>query len=73
LKRLASSVADPYHFDSNPDSDPDPAFYFDADPEPVFHFDADPEPAFHHITDPDPTSLNNTDTVEHCLQVQKTV
>jgi hypothetical protein len=50
LKRLASSVADPYHFDSNPDPDPDPAFHFDADPDPAFQFDADLDPA------PDPTT-----------------
>jgi len=30
------SVADPHHFDA----DPDPAFHFDADP------DLDPDPAF---------------------------
>ena len=33
---VRSSVADPHHFDA----DPDPAFQFDADP------DADPDPAF---------------------------
>ncbi len=34
------SVADPHHFDA----DPDPAFHFDADPDPTFHSDADPDP-----------------------------
>jgi len=35
---LAGSVADPHHFDA----DPDPAFHFDADPD----LDPDPDPAF---------------------------
>jgi hypothetical protein len=37
--RLTSSVADPLHFDA----DPDPACHFDADPDPdpVFPFDGD--------------------------------
>jgi len=30
-----SSVADPHHFDA----DPDPAFHFDADPDPAFSQD----------------------------------
>jgi len=34
LRYIATSVADPHHFDA----DPDPAFHFDADPDP----DADP-------------------------------
>jgi hypothetical protein len=34
------SVADPHHFDA----DPDLAFHFDPDPDPTFHFDADPDP-----------------------------
>jgi hypothetical protein len=34
------SVADPDHFDA----DPDPAFHFDTDPDPTFHLDTDPEP-----------------------------
>ncbi len=35
-----SRVADPHHFDP----DPDPACHFDADadPDPIFHFDANP-------------------------------
>jgi hypothetical protein len=37
-------VADPHHFDA----DPDPAFHFNANPDPDFHFNADPDP------DPDP-------------------
>jgi hypothetical protein len=41
------SVADPYHFDV----DPDPTCYFDADPDPASHFDADPDsdPTFHFV------------------------
>ena len=35
---MIGSVADPHHFDADPD--PDPAFHFDADPDP------DPDPAF---------------------------
>jgi hypothetical protein len=37
-------VADPHHFDT----DPDPVCHFDADPDPTFHFDADlyPDPSF---------------------------
>jgi hypothetical protein len=39
---LLRSVADPHHFDV----DPDPVLlsHFDADPYPAFHFDADPDP-----------------------------
>ncbi len=37
-----SCVADPYHFDM----DPDPTFHFDADPDPTFHFNTDPDPPF---------------------------
>jgi hypothetical protein len=39
-----SDVADPHHFDP----DPDPTFHVDADPDPTFHFDADPfrDPSF---------------------------
>jgi hypothetical protein len=37
---VPSSVADPRHFDS----DPDPAF--NLDPDPTFHSDADPGPTF---------------------------
>jgi hypothetical protein len=40
--RLDGSVADPHHFDP----DPDPAFYFDADPDPIVHSYADPDPTF---------------------------
>ncbi len=48
------SVADPHHFDP----DPDPASYSDADPKPACHFDTDPDPACHfdadRVRDPDP-------------------
>jgi hypothetical protein len=43
LKILATalvSVADPDHFDT----DPDPAFHFDKDPDPAFQSDTDPDP-----------------------------
>ncbi len=43
LYRIAStavSVADPDHFDT----DPDPTFYFDTEPDPTFHFGSDPDP-----------------------------
>ncbi len=33
-------VADPYHFDA----DPDPACHFDADPDPTNHFFPDSDP-----------------------------
>jgi hypothetical protein len=35
-------IADPHHFNA----DPDPAFHFnpDPDPDPAFHFNADPDP-----------------------------
>jgi hypothetical protein len=33
-----SSVADPHHFDANPD--PDPTFHFDTDPDPSFQINA---------------------------------
>ncbi len=38
LSKLFSSVADPHHFDA----DPDPACHLDADPDPARHFDLDP-------------------------------
>jgi hypothetical protein len=48
-RTAASSVANPHHFNENPD--PDPACHFDPDldpchfdPDPTFHFDADPDP-----------------------------
>ncbi len=49
-------VADPHHFDTDPDADSDPACHFQADPDPDFHFDADsdPDPSFHCGTDPNP-------------------
>ncbi len=45
-----SSVADPHHFDP----DPNPACHFDADPDPAYHFNADLDPAYHVGADPDP-------------------
>ncbi len=57
-KLCTISVADPHHFDADPDEDPDPARHFDADvdPDPACHFDADPDPTFHldAVPDPDP-------------------
>ncbi len=47
---LSNRVADPHHFNA----DPDPAFHFNADPDLAFHFNADPDPAFHFNEDPDP-------------------
>jgi hypothetical protein len=46
------SVANPHHFDEDPD--PDPACHFDADPDPhpACHLDADPEPTFHVDANP---------------------
>jgi hypothetical protein len=32
-----ASIADPGHFDTDPN--PDPADHFDTDPDPTFHFD----------------------------------
>ncbi len=40
FEKSTYSVADPHHFDA----DPDAAFHFDADPDPTFHSDADPDP-----------------------------
>jgi hypothetical protein len=51
-KSLFSSVADPHHFDADPD--PDPTCHFNADPDPAFHFNADPDPTFLFDTDPNP-------------------
>ncbi len=45
---VPSSVADPRHFDS----DPDPAFNLDPDPDPTFHSDADPGPTFQFYANP---------------------
>ena len=33
---MKSSVADPHHFDADPD--PDQAFHFDADPDPTVNY-----------------------------------
>jgi hypothetical protein len=49
---VATTVADPLHFDADPDADP--ACQFDADLDPARHFDADPDPIFHIDADPDP-------------------
>ena len=43
---VPTSVADPHHFDA----DPDPTFYFDADPDPTLRFDADPDPGARKLT-----------------------
>jgi hypothetical protein len=45
IKVLGSRVADPHHFNA----EPDPAFFFNAasDPDPAFHLNADPDPAPH--------------------------
>ncbi len=39
---LSNGVADPHHFDADPDADPDLACHFNAnaDPDPACHFDA---------------------------------
>ncbi len=39
LCSATASVADPYHFNA----DPDPSLHFYADPDPAFHFNADPD------------------------------
>jgi hypothetical protein len=39
--RVELRIADPHHFNV----DPDPAFYFQADLDPAFHLNADPDPA----------------------------
>ncbi len=39
---LVGSVADPHHFDADPE--PEPAFHYGADPDPTFHSDTDPDP-----------------------------
>jgi hypothetical protein len=40
------SVADPHHFDTDQEPDPDPACNFGADPDLACYFDADPDPSF---------------------------
>jgi hypothetical protein len=47
------SVADPHHFDANPDVDPGFHFYANPDPDPIFHsdVDSDPDPNTHFIPD----------------------
>jgi hypothetical protein len=65
---LRGSVADPLHFDA----DPDPTFHFDADPDPAFLLVADPDPAFHFDADPDTASQNDADPcvsrLQHCSE-----
>ncbi len=49
-----SNVAEPHHFDGDPDADP--GCHFDADPdlELACHFDADPDLTFQFDADPNP-------------------
>ncbi len=56
LQSNAISVADPHHFNGDPDADPDPACHFDADLDPnhACHFDADLTPTFNFDADPIP-------------------
>jgi hypothetical protein len=49
LKKII--VADPTHFDADPDLDP--TFHLETDPDLTFHFDADP------YLDPDPAPRQN--------------
>ncbi len=52
-----SSVADPHHFDADPDN----TFHSDADADqdPTFQFDADPDPTTHFFPDLDPPMRQN--------------
>jgi hypothetical protein len=52
-----SSIADPHHFDVDPD--PDSAFHFDADPDPTFQSDADLDPTTHFFPDSAPPMFQN--------------
>ncbi len=60
------SVADPHHFDA----DPDPAFHFDADPGFIFHCDADLDldPTIHFDADPDPSFQIKSQILENVLK-----
>jgi hypothetical protein len=58
------SVADPHHFNADPD--PDLACHFDASPDLACHFDADPDPTFHFAADPDPSVQVKGRTLEKC-------
>ncbi len=40
---IKTRVANPHHFNADPD--PDPSFRFNAEPDPVFHSKANPDPA----------------------------
>ncbi len=42
--RFLPGVADPHHFNAEPD--PDLVFHFNTDPDPHFHLNADPDPFF---------------------------
>jgi hypothetical protein len=53
---IFNSVADPHHFDA----DPDPSFHFAADPNQTFHFEADPGLTFHFDVAPDPEPVSCT-------------
>jgi hypothetical protein len=58
---LYTSVADPHHFDA----DPDPSCHFDVDPDPdpACHFDADAD------TDPDPSFQIQAQNLEKNSQI----
>ncbi len=59
-----TSIADPHHFDP----DPDPACRFDADPDSdlACHFDVDLDPTFHYVADPDPSFQIKAQNLEQC-------
>jgi hypothetical protein len=65
--QLLPGVADPHHFDA----DPDPAFYSDADPDPTFHFGAEPypDPTCQLDADPDSTTHFFPDWDPHCSKM----
>ncbi len=58
IQKVLCSVADPHHFDADPDyhfyagPDSDLTFYSDADSDPTFQFDADPDPTTHSRFEP---------------------
>ncbi len=57
---VATRVADPLHFDAEPDADP--ACQFDAGQDPTFHIDADADP------DPDPRFQIKSPNLEKVLK-----
>jgi hypothetical protein len=57
VHRPSTSVADPHHFNADPDPDPACHIYADPDPDPACHLYADPDPIFHFVADPDPACL----------------